>query len=257
MSVASSARRRPTSADPPTEAQARLLHAPLRVGGLTPCSATDWPGQLSAVVFCQGCPWRCAYCHNPYLLPSRGASELAWCDVLAFLRRRVGLLDAVVFSGGEPLAQAALPDAVRSVKELGFRVGLHTGGAYPSRLSYLLPFLDWVGLDFKAPIADYPAITGAPGSGQKALASARVLIRSGVQHEFRTTVHPRWHDATTLLSMADQLAALGVRRYVLQAFRAQGCADSTLEHDAPLTLLEDSRIEKLAHRFESFALRAD
>jgi pyruvate formate lyase activating enzyme len=257
MSDASSAKARPTSTGRPAEARARLLRAPLRVGGLTPCSTTDWPGQLSAVVFCQGCPWRCSYCHNPHLLPSRGANELAWVDVLAFLRRRVGLLDAVVFSGGEPLAQAALVDAIRAVRQLGFRVGLHTGGAYPSRLSYLLPFLDWVGFDFKAPVPDYPAITGAPGSGRKALASARALIRSGVQHEFRTTVHRRWHDATTLVSMADQLAALGVRRYVLQAFRAQGCADTALENDAPVALLEDSRIEKFAHRFESFALRAD
>ena len=73
----------------------------LRVGGLTPLSTTDYPGELAAVVFCQGCPWRCGYCHNPHLLSVRGASEIAWVDVLAFLRRRQGLLDAVVFSGGE------------------------------------------------------------------------------------------------------------------------------------------------------------
>jgi pyruvate formate lyase activating enzyme len=256
MSDASSARQRQIS-PPPAEAAARLLRAPpLRVGGLTPCSATDWPGQLSAVVFCQGCPWRCGYCHNPHLLASRGANELAWNDVMAFLHRRVGLLDAVIFSGGEPLAQATLPDSIRAVRALGFRVGLHTGGAYPSRLSYLLPFLDWVGFDFKAPVPDYPAITGAPGSGAKALASARLLLRSGVPHEFRTTVHPRWHDAAALTQMADQLAGLGVRRYVIQAFRAQGCEDATLEHDTPMTLLEDSRVAKLACRFESFALRA-
>ena len=85
----------------------------LRVGGLVPLSTTDYPDHLSAVVFCQGCPWRCAYCHNPHLLPRRSDSEIAWPDVLAFLDRRRGLLDAVVFSGGEPTLQRALPDAMR------------------------------------------------------------------------------------------------------------------------------------------------
>ena len=85
----------------------------LRVGGLTPLSTSDWPGMLAAVVFCQGCPWRCGYCHNPGLIPARGDNEIPWEDVLAFLRRRQGLLDGVVFSGGEPTAQAGLLDAMR------------------------------------------------------------------------------------------------------------------------------------------------
>jgi pyruvate formate lyase activating enzyme len=243
------------SAEAP-ERRARLLRAPaLRVGGLIPCSATDWPGQLAAVVFCQGCPWRCGYCHNPHLLPARGASELAWAEVLALLRRRVGLLDAVVFSGGEPLAQAALGEAIREVRALGVRVGLHTGGAYPARLAQVLPLVDWVGFDFKAPSGDYPAITGVPGSGEKALASAGLLIASGVAHEFRTTVHPRWHDEPTLARLTDQLAALGVQRYVLQPFRAQGCADPTLGHDTAAALLAGSRAMKLGSRFEAFDVR--
>ena len=72
----------------------------LRVGGLTRLSASDYPGKLAAVVFCQGCAWRCGYCHNPELQPARGAYEIPWADVLAFLEKRRGLLDAVVFSGG-------------------------------------------------------------------------------------------------------------------------------------------------------------
>src|SRR5689334_15533531 len=113
--------------------------APLRIGGLTPLSTTDYPGQLAAVVFCQGCPWRCSYCHNPHLLSARAKHALGWDDVAAFLSRRRGLLDAVVFSGGEPLAQAALPDAMRQTKAMGYRIGLHTGGAYPPRLVAVLP----------------------------------------------------------------------------------------------------------------------
>jgi pyruvate formate lyase activating enzyme len=227
----------------------------LRVGGLTPLSTTDYPGQLAAVVFCQGCPWSCAYCHNPHLLPARSASEVAWDDVLAFLRRREGLLDAVVFSGGEPLAQRALTDAMRTVKQLGFKVGLHTGGAYPTRLAEALPLLDWVGFDVKAPIDLYPLITGVRDSGVDAQRSARLVIESGVRHEFRTTVHPRQLSPVTVRRLADDLARCGVRHYALQEFRAEGCANASLVSDRPASFLTEDFSAAIARRFTSFQLR--
>lgn len=200
----------------------------LRVGGLTPLSTTDWPGMLAAVVFCQGCPWRCGYCHNPHLIPAQGSSEIPWDEVIAFLRRRQGLLDGVVFSGGEPTSQADLADAIREVRALGFKVGLHTGGAYPRRLAEVLPLVDWVGLDAKAPFADYARITGVEGSGERARSSLERVLASGVGHEIRTTVHPALLADDEVASLARALADRGVKRYVLQAFRTQGCADAEL-----------------------------
>ncbi|MGB5568670.1 MAG: anaerobic ribonucleoside-triphosphate reductase activating protein, partial [Sedimenticolaceae bacterium] len=161
----------------------------LAVGGVTPLTTIDCPGELAAVVFCQGCPWRCRYCHNSHLLPRGLPSDIAWQGVAALLRRRRGLLDAVVFSGGEPTLQRGLPDAVREVREMGFKVGLHTAGCYPERLDELLPTLDWVGLDIKALPQDYGALTGVPGSGERAFESLQFLIESGVRHEVRVTVH--------------------------------------------------------------------
>lgn len=161
----------------------------LRIGGLTPYSATDYPGCFSAVVFCQGCPWRCRYCHNPHLLPADAPPAMAWDEVVYFLGRRRGLLDAVVFSGGEPTLQDGLAEAARAVKALGFKVGLHTADMYPERLRELLPLFDWVGMDIKAPFADYEQITSVAGSGAKARVSARWILDSGVDYEFRTTVH--------------------------------------------------------------------
>jgi pyruvate formate lyase activating enzyme len=233
----------------------RSAPAALRVGGLTPLSATDWPGQLAAVVFCQGCPWRCGYCHNPHLLPSHGDSEIAWDEVLAFLRRREGLLDAVVFSGGEPLAQRALADAMRTVKDLGFGIGLHTGGAYPARLAQVLPLLDWVGFDVKAPFDLYPLITAASNSGTAAEASLRLVLESGVAYEFRTTVHPRQLEPESIERMTAELAQLGVRRYALQEFRAHGCATLELASDVTPSFLSDSFAATIAPRFDSFELR--
>lgn len=204
----------------------------LRVGGLTPLSTSDWPGMLAAVVFCQGCPWRCGYCHNPGLIPARGNHEIPWEDVLAFLRRRQGLLDGVVFSGGEPTAQAGLLDAMREVRALGFKVGLHTGGMYPQRLAAVLPLVDWVGLDVKAPFADYARVTGVAGSGERAHAGLREVVTSGVAHEVRTTVHPALLADAEVVGLAHDLAAQGVKYYIIQAFRNQGCDDADLCRNA-------------------------
>ena len=216
----------------------------LRVGGLTPLSTTDWPGMLVAVVFCQGCPWRCSYCHNPHLIPAHGADEIPWDAVLALLHRRRGLLDGVVFSGGEPTAQDGLADAMREVRTLGFKVGLHTGGAYPRRLAEVLPWVDWVGLDAKAPFADYARITGVAGSGTRAQASLDAVLAAGVPYEIRTTVHPLLLADAEVVDLARTLADRGVKRYVLQPFRTQGCADPALtghtERNGPWASLVDS-----------------
>ena len=160
----------------------------LRVGGLTPLTSIDYPGELAAVVFCQGCPWRCGYCHNPDLLAPRGRHLLPWPLIMDFLRHRQGLLDAVVFSGGEPTLQRALGEAMDEVRALGFRIGLHTAGIYPRRLTALLPRLDWVGLDIKAMPEDYLALTGAPDSGERAWQSLGLLLANGIPMEVRTTL---------------------------------------------------------------------
>ena len=208
-----------------------------RVGGLTPLSTVDWPGELAAVLFAQGCPWNCAYCHNPHLLAAGGGS-VPWTDVMTFLRSRVRLLDGVVFSGGEPTAQPALADAMREVSELGFRIGLHTGGPHPGRLAAVLPLVDWVGFDVKAPFAHYERITHVPGSGQRALTSLRALVASGVDFEVRTTVHPDLLDGDDLERMSVELAEEGATRWVVQAYRPDGAraglrATRFLEADVP------------------------
>ncbi len=228
----------------------------LRVGGLTPLSSTDWPGQLAAVVFCQGCPWRCGYCHNPDLIPAQAETELAWDDVMALLRRRQGLLDAVVFSGGEPTLQADLAEAMRDVRALGFKIGLHTGGMYPKRLDAVLPLVDWVGLDVKAPFANYAAITGVEGSGARAREGLERVLASGTDYEVRTTVHPAMLNDDALAGLARDLAERGVKRYVLQAFRPQGCRDADLCGKAARGRPLQEAARDLAGLFQDFTVRA-
>jgi len=220
----------------------------LCVGGLTPLTTIDFPGRLAAVVFCQGCPWRCGYCHNPHLLPPAERHGPAWEEVRAFLGRRRGLLDAVVFSGGEPTAQRALAAAVAQVKALGFQVGLHTAGVYPQRLAPVLADLDWIGLDAKGPIERYAAITGVRGAGGRFRRSLELVVGSGVDYEVRTTLY---EGATPeeLLGLGHWLAEHGVRRYVWQIRRA-GDPPTGVGGGAWRTVRD-----RLARKFERFEIR--
>ncbi|WP_121941583.1 anaerobic ribonucleoside-triphosphate reductase activating protein [Acidovorax sp. 100] len=194
----------------------------LRVGGLTPLTTIDFPGRLAAVVYCQGCPWRCSYCHNPELLDATAPAAMPWPQMRVFLESRRGLLDGVVFSGGEPTLQAALPAALAEVRAMGFATGLHTGGMYPERLAGLLPLLDWVGLDIKGPQHRYDAITGVPGSGGRAWESLGLLVASGVAYECRTTWHAGLFPTEELQVLGNTLANAGAVRWKLQPCNVGG-----------------------------------
>jgi pyruvate formate lyase activating enzyme len=169
----------------------------LRIAGMVPLSTVDRPGSLVATVFCQGCPWRCTYCQNTAILDPTVPGQVPFSRVLDLLDRRRGLLDGVVFSGGEATMQHALVPAAAAVRDRGFSVGLHTGGAFPRRLAALLgqgptggPLVDWVGFDVKASPGGYDGLVGRPRAWDRAQESLRLLLRSGVDHELRMTVTP-------------------------------------------------------------------
>lgn len=219
----------------------------IRIGGMTALTTIDFPGRLAAVLFLQGCPWRCDYCHNPHLLPARGESELDWRQVRTFLESRAGLLDGVVFSGGEPTLQPLLGEAVAVVRQLGYQVALHTGGMYPRRLKAILPELDWVGLDIKAPWHLYDRVTHRRNSSAHILDSLRALQTAGVDFECRTTWHPGLYPEADLHRLADELRQLGVTRWALQECREQG---------RPHPLWRTPDLERLKGGFRHFEFRS-
>jgi len=205
-----------------------LNPAALQVGGFVPFTTVDYPGHLAAVVFCQGCAWRCRYCHNPHLQPFEGGCW-SWGNILSLLAERRNFLEAVVFSGGEPTAQACLPAAMRDVKGLGFKIGLHTAGIFPDLLAGVLPLVDWVGLDVKAPFDErYDRITQRKCSFEAPAESLRLLLASGVNYELRTTVHPGLLTPADIAEIMSSLESLGASPTKIQPFRPEGCADSLL-----------------------------
>ena len=228
--------------------------AALRIGGLLPLSTLDYPGQLACVLFCQGCAWRCRYCHNPGLIRRSNTPAVPWAQVQAFLARRHGLLQAVVFSGGEATLQPALPAALSAVRAQGFKVGLHSAGIRPGFLARALPYCDWVGLDVKALEQDTDLITGVRGSGRANWQSLELLLESGVEYECRTTVHWGLFDPQRLQRLGERLAGLGVRRFAVQLARPGRMLDPSLGV-APVPAGVEETWGYLRQLFEGFEVR--
>jgi pyruvate formate lyase activating enzyme len=231
-----------------------LSSCDLRVGGITAFSTSDYPGKFALVIFVQGCPWRCRYCHNPHL-QARSSSKISWSEIMLLLKRRVGLIDAVVFSGGEATIDVALGIAIAEVRQLGFAIGLHSACIYPRQLQAVLPSVDWIGFDIKAPFERYAAITGVADSGRHAHACTEMILASGVDYECRTTIHPSLLPEHEIMEMALNLSQMGVQNYVLQLFRAQGCRDAELKAIMPADYPSAPLLQSMASLFPRFSLR--
>lgn len=200
----------------------------MTIGGLNKLSLSDYPGHSAAVVFTQGCNYRCPFCHNGALIAAQGDLRIDGAEVLAFLRQRAGLLDAVVVSGGEPTLQPDLAQFLERVRELGLKTAIETNGSRPDVLAELLRqgLLDFVAMDIKAPPGKYPLLSGVPAASDEVLRSAILVAESGVPHQFRTT----WVKA--LLSAEDIEMIRGIlpagSDYRVQEFRAQNALDPSL-----------------------------
>jgi pyruvate formate lyase activating enzyme len=186
----------------------------LRIAGLTKNSTLDFPGCLSAVVFFAGCNYSCYYCHNKRILNDPPLLDAG--EVLDFLKKRAGLLEGVVFSGGEASLQGGLYSFARGLKEIGYQIKLDTNASRPDTLRAMLGegLLDYVAADYKAPPRMYEEICGADSGGVRE--SFRILRDSGVRYEIRVTMIPRITEKK-LAEMAESLPRLD--RFVLQLYR--------------------------------------
>jgi len=197
-----------------------MTSAGVKLGGLVPFSSVDFPSKLAAVLFTRGCPLRCSYCHNPHLQARAPAlTAVNWDEIMAWLRRRRNLLDAVVFSGGEPTMHAGLAAAMAEVRELGFAVGLHTAGTNARRISQIIDSADWIGLDVKAPFRKYRIITRSDSSGAHARRSLDTILAHGKNYEVRTTYRQDLLTDDDMMEIATELRVRGVSQWTLQAFR--------------------------------------
>lgn len=191
----------------------------MKIGGLRKVSLIDYPGRISAVLFTQGCNFRCSYCHNPELVdPSRYGETISEKKVLTYLENRRGKLDAVTLSGGEPTLQPDLLSFAGRIRELGYLIKVDTNGSRPDVLEKLFDagLVDYIAMDIKGPPEKYQQITNADIHLETIRQSVELILASGVEYEFRTTV------VKTLLNIDDFSGIVRIiqpaRLFVLQTF---------------------------------------
>ena len=229
----------------------------IQIGGLVPFTTIDYPGKLSAVLFLVGCPLRCAYCSNPHLL-SVGDGEYDTTRILEWLKNRVGKLEAVVFSGGEALMQGpALIEYMQQIRELGFKIGLHTNGFYPQLLEQAADIIDWIGLDFKATREKYPDLTGQNIAYDNMIKSLEIWRSTGKEFEVRITCDPRYIDKTDLIEIANILSGYSVKNIAIQKYIPHFESDDVKTTDAQRNLffIDDDLRHRLNQMFETVIWR--
>jgi len=191
----------------------------MKIGGLQRISLIDYPGMICAIVFLEGCNFRCPYCHNPALVdPCLFRTSVKESDVLEFLKTRKGKLDAVSITGGEPTMQANLPAFIRKIRRMGFAVKLDTNGSHPHVIKNLLTenLLDYIAMDVKAPFVKYKEIVNAHVNIDLIRESIDLILRSKIPCEFRTTIIDSQLDEADVQKIADLIS--GADHYVLQKF---------------------------------------
>lgn len=230
----------------------------LKIGGVERFSLVDFPGKVAAVIFLQGCPWRCPFCYNTHLQNGMAEGAIDSGEFFKFLERRKSVLDAVVFSGGEPLLQPDLAEAVMAVKDLGYQIGLHTGGFNPVALAKVLPLVDWIGFDIKAPFVEehYQRATGSHTKLADVLSSLDMILQSGKSFETRTTCDPRLLSIDDIYTIADELAAKGVKNYHLQKYRPIPSDTVSTETDCNKFFNDKELLFCLQNKFEVFDTRS-
>jgi pyruvate formate lyase activating enzyme len=202
----------------------------MKIGGYQKSSLLDFPGKVAAVIFTQGCVWRCPFCHNRALVhPGRFQPSIPEEDVFEYLHAQRGQLDGVVVSGGEPTVQPSLVSFFRRVRDMEFSTKLDTNGANPNMLSTLLQekLLDYIAMDIKGPLSEYKRFIGCEVDTGPIELSIELIKQSGVPYEFRTTLVGGLHTPKHIEQMAPLM--YGVSRYAVQTYRAEP-GDSNL-HD--------------------------
>ncbi len=189
----------------------------MRIGGLLKTSLIDYPGKIVAVIFTQGCNFRCLYCHNPELVyPDKFKELIPEKEVLSFLEKRKGLLEGVSISGGEPLLQPDIESFTEKIAQMGFLVKIDTNGSFPNRLRKLINsgHIHYVAMDIKAPENQYTEIAGVKVDFWKIRESIRIIMDSGVDYEFRTTYVTQLCKQKAVLAL--KRLVKGAKRYYIQ-----------------------------------------
>ncbi|MBP9828028.1 anaerobic ribonucleoside-triphosphate reductase activating protein [Patescibacteria group bacterium] len=212
----------------------------MRIAGYQPLTLIDYPGHVASIVFTQGCPFRCVYCHNPELIPSTSDSEISEESILKRIKEDAAMLDGVVVTGGEPTTHPDLPEFLKKIKDLGLRVKLDTNGVNPRLIERCLQkeAVDFFAMDVKHRWEKYNDVIGeTPDIAVENCRKTFTMIQDcGIDHEFRTTIYSALHNEEDIMTIAGYLKPGEL--YALQQVRYEKTLTPDLAQMPPLNLDE-------------------
>lgn len=220
----------------------------MKIGGLQRVSLIDYPGMISAVIFLEGCNFKCPYCHNPELVdPSLFRACIKENDVMEFLETRKGKLDAVTITGGEPTIQPNLISFIKQIRKMGFAIKLDTNGSHPHMIKNLIneKMLDFIAMDVKAPLDKYRDIIKTQVNTDFIQQSIKLILGANVPYEFRTTIVPSQLAEDDILEIAKLIS--GAAKYVLQKFVPTKTLDSRFLKEKSFS---DEELQKIKNKIE-------
>ncbi len=221
-------------------------------GGFQKLTLLDFPGVVACTLFTKGCNFLCPFCHNaPLVTRPKEAESFSQEEILAFLKKRQGVLEGVCVTGGEPLLHTDLPAFLRQVKDLGYKIKLDTNGSFPKRLKDLAAqgLLDYVAMDIKNALEKYPLTAGTSSVNiQDIEESIEFLLLGTLPYEFRTTVVKELHSVSDIAAIGQRIR--GAEKYFLQNFSDRGSliASGLSPHDEK-TLLQMRAVAQETTKF--------
>lgn len=210
----------------------------MTIKGLQKLTLLDYPGTLAAIVFVGGCNFRCPFCHNGTLVLG-GDGDIDMGELFSFLESRRTKLGAVVISGGEPTLYADLPDFIRQVRSLGYKIKLDTNGTNPEMIKQLVSegLVDYIAMDIKNSPEAYDVTSGVKADMAKISESVKFLLSDNVEYEFRTTVVRQLHTHENMRKIGEWIK--GAKRYFIQNYKhTDGVISQGLEAHTTKTVAE-------------------
>ena len=216
------------------------------ISGLQKLTLLDYPGRVACTVFTGGCNFRCPFCHNaPLVLPELSSEDIPEDEVLSFLKKRIGVLDGVAVTGGEPLLHKNIDDFLAKVHALGYKIKLDTNGSFPEHLISIVRdgLVDRVAMDIKNSPEHYAETVGIPDFDLSGVEKSKNFLLEGhIDYEFRTTAAKGLHTAESLTEAARWIA--GAKEYYLQQFKDSG---NVIDIDG-LSAFDEKEMHELAKR---------
>ena len=190
----------------------------MKISGFDKLTLLNYPDKVACTIFTSGCNLRCPFCHNSGLV-TNNYNEISFDSIYEYLKKRIGILDGVCITGGEPLIHADIKDYIKKIKDLGYLVKIDTNGCNPKLLKELidLKLVDYIAMDIKNIYSKYDINSGVKVNIDNIKKSISIIENSGIDYEFRTTIVKEFHSTQDIKEILSYISSNS--NYYIQNFK--------------------------------------